>query len=94
MEIHVSFIEKIGEDETFILTSYLDVYPSYQAGQTLFLQITNHDDGEKSMRLTKFKITDVIHSLRENSDKRSRTYENPMGIKSYMGMEIYVKRIS
>lgn len=94
MEIHVSFIEKINQDETFILTSYLDIYPSYQVGQTLFLQITNHDDGEKSMRLSRFKITDVVHSVRENTDKRSRTHENPMGIKTYMGMEVYVRKLS
>ena len=95
MEIALAFIEKYivrGEvHENFILTSYVDVYPSYKAGDKLFLQITNREDETKSKKLTEFKITDVVHSIRENTSRNARSEKNPMGITVHMGMEIYVR---
>jgi hypothetical protein len=38
MEIIISFIEKFGKDEDFIMTIGVDVYPSYKSGDIIFLK--------------------------------------------------------
>lgn len=93
MEIIISFIEKIGKDENFIMTIGVDVYPSYKAGDYIFLQKTNTDDHSKDMKVTQYKIEDVTHSVREHTSKNFRSEKNVLGIVNFLGLEVYVREI-
>jgi hypothetical protein len=92
MSVTISFIEKINGSENFILTSVLDVYPSYKQGDLIHLQKTNHIDGTDEMRVTSFTILDVQHSIREVKSINFKTQTNPLGIKNHIGIEVYLKK--
>lgn len=93
MEIAIAFIENTSEGENFVLTTYCNLYPSYKAGDILFLQITNREDETKSKKTTKYMIVDVHHSIRENTSRNSKSEKNPLGITVFMGLEVYVKEV-
>jgi hypothetical protein len=98
MDIALAFIEKYVVDskieENFVLTTYVNVSPNYKAGDTLFLQITNHEDESKSKRTREYKIVDVIHSIRETTSRNNKSLINPLGIVVHMGMEVYVREVN
>ncbi len=89
MNVTISFIEKIaGKDDKFVLTTVVTgLYPSYQAGQNVWLQISDRQDHTKDMKLTQYKILDVCHSLRD-------TVHRTLGAMSYLGMEVYVRKLA
>ena len=98
MDISLAFIEKYVVDgkieENFILTTYVNVPPTYKASDTLFLQITNREDETKSKRTTEYKIVDVKHSIRETTSRNNKSLINPLGIVVHMGMEVYVREVN
>jgi hypothetical protein len=90
MEVIVSFIERWKTEdkinEKFIMTITTEIYPSYKTGDTVVLQITNDGNHEKSMKITEYVITNVIHSVHEKVTLHK-------GVKYLMGMEVHVLEV-
>jgi hypothetical protein len=93
MEVNVAFIEKVGNDENFILTTSFPFYPNYNQKDFIFLEVVNRKDSEKSIKTTQFFIDRVVHSVREiQYSNNHKSQENPLGFHSQVGIEVYVTR--
>ena len=66
--VTIMFCEKDAEDE-ILLNHYMDYYPSYQAGQTIWLEVNSigeMPEGIEKIPLAEYKILKVSHSIRHS----------------------------
>lgn len=99
-EVHVSVWKKDGLDENQLMGFSSPSYPNYQKGDTLYLEKDiapgtpeNIAKNNKPLRLTKFVITDVIHSVRQWFYPNSPTVDNPFPFKisDNLSLDVYVE---
>jgi hypothetical protein len=93
-KVNVSIIEliKTTEDEHHqekIMELDSPFYPTYKAGEILFLRTTVKGDQDKNTRLTQYKIVDVHHSIYQHFNNSSSL--SPLT--SFVNMHVYVRKI-
>lgn len=102
-EIHVSVWKHKGDSEQ-IMGFSCPSYPNYRKDDIIFLEKdigfntpANVKENNPPMRLTKFIIKDVMHSVRQwFCDNSNPNAENPFPftIRDYMSVEIYVEKFT
>jgi hypothetical protein len=77
--------EDSAHEQEKIYSAEFDFYPAYQDGQIIYLEhVTSFAEPER-MKLTAFKIIDVVHMIRKYTTRSNN--------KTHASLELYVREI-
>jgi hypothetical protein len=92
--VHVHFIELVKTTDTEhvenkILSDLYPFYPSYKDGEQVFLHIIDEDKIDGGLKLTPFRVVDVVHSVRQSQKKypKSNLYV------TYLTLDVYLRKL-
>lgn len=93
-KVNVSIIEliKTTEDEHHqekIMGEDYPFYPTYKAGEILFLRTTVKGVPDKNKSLTQYRIVDIHHSIHQHFNSGSTLAP----VITFVNLEVYVRKI-